>query len=208
MSGGPTRIAIVDYGAGNLTSVMLAVEKLGWAPFLTNRPEDVLAAERVIFPGVGAAGSAMETLRKSGLGEALVRYAAAGKPLAGICLGAQVIFERSAEDGVECLGIVPGSVEPLRAGPAYKVPHMGWNGVEFVAPHAVWEGLRSGSEFYFVHSFVPAPARPEAVIGRTQYDGTFCSAVAVENVVAFQFHPERSGRLGLKVLENFLRWRP
>lgn len=201
-------ITIVDYKAGNLTSVRLAVEKLGFAANVTGRPKDVRAASRVIFPGVGAAGSAMATLRQTGLGDALVDYAATGAPLAGICLGAQIVFQRSAEDNATCLGLLPGSVEPLQVPPGVKVPHMGWNSVEFVRHHAVWHGLEPDSQFYFVHSFAPAPASSELVIGRTDYCGQFASAVARDNIVAFQFHPERSGRLGLKVLLNFLNWEP
>ena len=201
-------VVIVDYGAGNLTSVRLAVENLGWRAVVTDEPETVRRAGRVVFPGVGAAGSAMETLRTTGLGDALVEYASSGRPLAGICLGTQVVFERSSENCARCFGILRGTVERFDVGSGFKVPHMGWNGVEFVAAHPVWAGLESGSQFYFVHSFFPAPADPEMVIGRTDYDGAFASAVARENVVAFQFHPERSGRLGLAVLENFLRWTP
>jgi len=201
-------VSIVDYKAGNLTSVLLAVQKLGFGARLTASPEEVRSSSRVIFPGVGAAGAAMDVLTGSGLGEALVEYAASGRPLVGICLGAQIIFERSAEGDTQCLGILPGTVEPLRVPPGFKVPHMGWNAVEFSRAHPVWSGLESGSQFYFVHSFAPAPASEHLVIGRTEYCGSFVSAVARENVVAFQFHPERSGRFGLKVLENFLRWKP
>jgi len=201
-------VAIVDYKAGNLTSVQLAVEKLGWQALVVSEPEGVLAARRVIFPGVGAAGSAMRTLRTTGLADALTAYAASGRPLAGICLGAQVIFERSAEDDTPCLGILPGTVERLRVRPESKVPHMGWNAVEFVAAHPAWKGVDAGAQFYFVHSFAPAPTEADTVIGMTDYDGPFVSAVARDNVVAFQFHPERSGRFGLMVLENFLKWEP
>ncbi len=201
-------VTIVDYKAGNLTSVRLAVEKVGCVAHVTDRPEEVLRAERLIFPGVGAAGTAMAVLRESGLAEALVDYAATGRPLAGICLGAQIVFERSAEDEAACIGLFSGSVEPLAVDASFKVPHMGWNGVEFVRGHPVWRGVPSGSQFYFVHSFVPVPAEAGIVIGRTDYCGAFASAVARENVVAFQFHPERSGRPGLRVLENYLRWEP
>ena len=208
MSPRQQKLVIVDYKAGNLTSVRLAVEKLGREAEVSGDPEAVRAADRLIFPGVGAAGSAMRTLRETGLAEAIVEYASSGRPMAGICLGAQIIFERSAEDQARCLGIMPGSVEPLEVGPEFKVPHMGWNAVEFDADHPVWEGLESGTQFYFVHSYAVVPASNELVIGRTDYDGDFVSAVAEENVVAFQFHPERSGRLGLRVLENFLDWMP
>jgi len=202
------KITIVDYKAGNLTSVRLGVEKVGFEAVVTGRPEDVRRAARLIFPGVGAAGAAMRVLQETGLGDALRDYAAGGRPMIGICLGAQIIFEHSAEDDADCLGLLPGTVKPLHVDPGCKVPHMGWNGVEFVADHPLWSGLESGAQFYFVHSFAPAPASPELVIGRTQYCNPFVSAVARDNIVATQFHPERSGRLGLKVLENFLRWAP
>lgn len=201
-------VTIVDYKAGNLTSMRLGVEKLGFEALVTDCPQAVRDSARVIFPGVGAAGSAMAVLREGGLGDALVDFAASGRPLAGVCLGSQIIFERSAEGDEQCLGILPGSVEPLDVGPRFKVPHMGWNAVEFVRDHPVWDGLEDGPQFYFVHSYAPAPASDDLVIGRTDYDGPFASAVARENVVAFQFHPERSGRLGLHVLGNFLRWDP
>lgn len=208
MTDSEPHVTIVDYKAGNLTSVRLAVEKLGWDASVTGDPEHVRAAERLIFPGVGAAPSAMQTLKATGLAEAMAEYASSGRPMAGICLGAQIIFERSAEGDAACLGILPGSVDPLEVGPDLKVPHMGWNAVEFTREHAVWAGLETGAQFYFVHSFAAVPESEGLVIGRTEYDQSFVSAVARENIVAFQFHPERSGRLGLKVLENFLTWTP
>lgn len=202
------KIVIVDYKAGNLTSVRLGVEKLGCEAQVTGDPERVRAAERVIFPGVGAAGTAMRVLNETGLSQALRDYRATGRPLAGICLGAQIIFEHSAEDDARCLGMLPGNVEPLDVPVGFKIPHMGWNAVEFAADHPVWAGLESGAQFYFVHSFAPAPSDESLTIGRTDYCGPFTSAVGRENVVAFQFHPERSGRFGLKVLDNFLKWAP
>jgi glutamine amidotransferase len=199
---------IVDYKAGNLASVRLAVEKLGFQARVSDQPEEIAGAERLIFPGVGAAGAAMQVLKRTGIGDAIVQFAATGRPLAGLCLGAQIIFEHSAEDDADCLGLLKGRVVPLQVSPGLKVPHMGWNGVEFVAAHPVWSGLESGAQFYFVHSYVPVPEKPEVVIGTTEYGARFASAVAQGNIVAFQFHPERSGRAGLEVLENFLRWKP
>jgi glutamine amidotransferase len=201
-------ITIVDYHAGNLTSVRLAVEKLGRAALVTSKPEDVRAAERLIFPGVGAAEAAMGTLRGLGLDGALSDYAATGRPTLGICLGAQIILDFSEEGNVGCLGLVPGRVERLEVPAGVKVPHMGWNEVAFEQPHPLWDGLESGLQFYFVHSYAPAPAAQSAVIGMTDYHGLFASALAQENIAATQFHPERSGRVGLKVLENFLSWNP
>jgi glutamine amidotransferase len=202
------RVTIVDYNAGNLTSVRLAVEKLGRQALVTSDPEAVRTASRVIFPGVGAAGAAMATLRSLGLADAIRDYADTGRPLLGICLGAQIVLERSEENDAECLGLVPGEVRGLNVPAGAKVPHMGWNGVEQVRPHPVWDGLEDGAQFYFVHSYAPSPADPEAAIGRTDYYGAFTSAIARDNLVAFQFHPERSGRLGLQLLNNFLGWTP
>jgi glutamine amidotransferase len=204
----PDVITIVDYHAGNLTSVRLAVEKLGRAAVVTSDPDEVRAAGRLIFPGVGAAGAAMATLRSLGLDEAMRDYAASGRPMLGICLGAQIILECSEEDGAECLGIVAGSVERLAVPEGAKVPHMGWNEVEQHLPHPLWDGVADGACFYFVHSFAPSPADPESILGTTDYHGPFVSALAQGSVVATQFHPERSGRVGLRLLENFLDWSP
>ncbi|MHC4592294.1 MAG: imidazole glycerol phosphate synthase subunit HisH [Planctomycetota bacterium] len=201
-------VTIVDYHAGNLTSVRLAVEKLGRAAAVTSDPDEVDSASRLIFPGVGAAGAAMATLRSLGLDEAVVAYAASGRPLLGICLGAQIILEHSDEDDVRCLGLVKGSVERLQVPAEAKVPHMGWNEVEQVRRHPLYHGVADRSPFYFVHSYAPAPLEAAVTIGITDYHGRFVSALASENLAACQFHPERSGRIGLKLLDNFLRWKP
>ncbi|MFW5915507.1 MAG: imidazole glycerol phosphate synthase subunit HisH [Planctomycetota bacterium] len=208
MTLGRSTVCIVDYEAGNLTSVRLALDKLGWDTVMSGKPEKVLGADRVIFPGVGAAPSAMENLQETGLSSALLEYARSGRPMLGICLGAQIIFEHSAEGYTTCLGLLPGTVEPLNPGPDFKVPHMGWNTVDTVRGHPVWTDVEDGSQFYFVHGYAVDPAEEDVVIGRTDYDGLFVSAVARDNVLAFQFHPERSGRFGLQVLDNFLRWSP
>jgi len=201
-------ITIVDYHAGNLTSVRLAVEKLGRTARVSSDPDEVRSARRVVFPGVGAAGAAMTTLESLDLAEALEDYARSGGPLLGICLGAQIILDSSDEGDVACLGLLPGRVERLRTPPDAKVPHMGWNEVEQVRPHPVWSGVEDLSPFYFVHSYAPAPSDEAAAIGLTDYYGPFVSALAQDNIVAVQFHPERSGRIGLKLLENFLDWDP
>jgi glutamine amidotransferase len=201
-------VTIVDYHAGNLTSVRLAAEKLGRGAVVTSDPEAVIRASRLIFPGVGAADAAMATLESLGLAEALRQYAGSGCPLLGICLGAQIILERSQEGDVECLGLIGGSVERLRTPPRAKVPHMGWNEVTQLRPHPLWEGVEDGTPFYFVHSYAPAPADESVAIGITDYHGPFVSALARGNVAACQFHPERSGRFGLKVLASFLDWKP
>ncbi len=204
----PETVTIVDYEAGNLTSVRLAVEKLGWNALVTKDPEAVRSAERLIFPGVGAASAAMATLRKLSLASALREYATSGRPMLGICLGAQIILESSQEGGVDCLGLLEGEVRGLEVPPGAKVPHMGWNAVRRLGPHPLWAGVEDGSQFYFVHSYAPVPAGEEAALGVTDYHGEFVSALGRGNVAACQFHPERSGRIGLKVLENFLSWRP
>jgi glutamine amidotransferase len=165
----------------------------------------------VIFPGVGAAGAAMAYLRQTGLDQQIRRLVEMGKPLLGICLGTQVIFEHSEENETRCLGIVPGSVrlfpQTLRQdGLSLKIPHMGWNEVAFTKPHPVFGNIERGAAFYFVHSYYPAPDDPAWILGSTDYGLRFCSAIARENLVAVQFHPEKSGRPGLRILENFCRW--
>ncbi|MBI5524536.1 MAG: imidazole glycerol phosphate synthase subunit HisH [Desulfarculus sp.] len=205
-------IAIINYEAGNLTSVQRALTHLGAASVITQDLGEIAQAERVIFPGVGAAGAAMGSLRRLGLDEALKDAVASGRPVLGICLGTQVIFESSQEDLASCLGILPGQTVrfPLEhrdtGGAALKVPHMGWNKVRWLKKHPVFAGLPQEAEFYFVHSFHPAPARQADVLGVTEYGYEFASAVARGNLVAVQFHPEKSGRPGLSILRNFIAW--
>ena len=204
-------IAIVDYEAGNLKSVELAVEHLGCAGRVTSDPRQIERAERVIFPGVGAAGTAMDRLTASGLGEAVIQAVKSGKPVLGICLGTQIVLDSSEENDMTCLGVLPGRVRrfptPLmEEGKRLKVPHMGWNSVEPTRAHPVFEGVETGSEFYFVHSYYADPADDADVIGTTRYGITCASALARDNLVALQFHPEKSGRAGLTVLDNFLKW--
>lgn len=204
-------IAIVDYQAGNLTSVKLALDYLGAESEITQDPARICAAERVIFPGVGSAGAAMRNLRAFGLIETLRQVVQRGTPFLGICLGAQIIFETSEEDGlVPALGLLPGTVKRFRPSrPTDKVPQIGWNSVSFVRKHSLWQGIETDSEFYFVHSYYPAPAERELVLGETEYaDTRFASVIARDNLVATQFHPEKSGRLGLQLLNNFIGWQP
>ncbi len=203
----PELITIVDYHAGNLTSVRLAVERLGHGVLVTSAPDEVRTASRLIFPGVGAAGAAMTTLKTLSLDVALADYARSGRPLLGVCLGAQIILDYSAEDHTDCLGLVRGRVQLLQVPEGAKVPHMGWNEVTQVRPHAIWEGVKDRAQLYFVHSYAPVPDDEQAVLGVTDYYGRFVSALGQDNIVACQFHPERSGRVGLKILENFLRWK-
>ena len=202
-------IAIVDYNAGNLTSVKLALDYLGASSEITRDPARILAADRVIFPGVGSAGAAMHNIRTLGLADVLRQVVQRGTPFLGICLGTQIIFESSEEDGsVQGLGVLAGTVKRFHpTNPADKVPQIGWNSVTFVKPHPLLEGLESGSEFYFVHSYYPAPADRAWVLGETEYaDIRFAAVVARANLAATQFHPEKSGRLGLQLLKNFAAW--
>ena len=207
-------IAIVDYKAGNLTSVRLALETLKVDAQVTNDPEVIRRAKKVIFPGVGAAGAAMDEVKRLGLDSALKIFFETGKPFLGICVGTQILLEFSEEDGgTPCLGLIPGQVKRFNPTSHYdKIPQIGWNTVHFtprpgLGPHPVLEGIEENSEFYFVHSYYPVPSHPEHRIGETEYaDAAFASILGRENLIATQFHPERSGRIGLKLLENFCNW--
>jgi glutamine amidotransferase len=205
-------IGIIDYKAGNLTSVARALQYLNEPCVITADPQELEKTDRIIFPGVGAAGEAMENLRQSGLDKRIRKWIAAGKPTLGICLGTQVIFDYSDEDNhTECLGIVPGAVKLFpgdlaQDGRLLKIPHMGWNEVAFQKGHPLFVDVAEGAEFYFVHSYYPAPADVRLVAGWTDYGIRFCSAIARDNLVAVQFHPEKSGRPGLKILQNFCKW--
>ena len=198
-------LAIIDYKAGNLTSVRNAFAALGVEATVTGDPETIRRAERVVFPGVGAAGSAMANLASLGLVETVREAAQGGRPFLGICLGMQILFEGSEEDGgVETLGVLPGRVRRFPDVPGFKVPEIGWNQVarpEGVAEDA-WTGW--GKEYYFVHSYYAETG--VHTVGTTEYAGvTFTSAVRRGNVIAYQFHPEKSGRVGLALLEDFLK---
>ena len=197
-------IAIVDYNAGNLRSVKRACDAVGMKSFITQDPAEVLRAGRIVFPGVGAAPSAMETLRATGLDAALQEAYAKGTPILGICLGTQIVLERSEEGDVPCLGLIEGATVRFRLdAPALKIPHMGWNGVRPLRPHPLLEGIESGDEFYFVHSYYPQPANDSDVCAVTDYGIPFCCAIGRRNLFATQFHPEKSQRDGLRMLKNF-----
>jgi imidazole glycerol-phosphate synthase subunit HisH len=202
-------IAVVDYKAGNLRSVQRALEKIGVESVVTHEPDQILAADHVIFPGVGAAGSAMKSLNDSKIGEVLKECIAQGKPVLGICLGTQIIMDSSEEDGgVDCLGIIPGKTIRFQFEDAkVTVPEMGWNQVDFIQDHPVFKDIASGTNFYFVHSYYPAPTDKTSALTQTEYAGlTFTSALTAGNLVATQFHPEKSGRHGLDLLRNFANW--
>jgi imidazole glycerol-phosphate synthase subunit HisH len=203
-------IAIIDYNAGNLTSVKRAVDYLGKKSVITDDYSAIMDADRIIFPGVGAAGRAMSDLTGRKLDQALIEAFKNKKPILGICLGTQIIMEKSEENDTKCLGIIKGRVAKFIHDPAegrsFKVPHMGWNRVRFKRTHPVFNGVEKDSEFYFVHSYYPVPDDPEKVLGETDYITGFASVLAFGNLVAMQFHPEKSGAPGLKILDNFSEW--
>ena len=196
-------LVIVDYGAGNLRSVAKALERLGFPALVTQDPGQVLRARGVILPGVGSSGAAMAALRERGLVEPLRQVVVQGTPFFGVCLGLQLLLDSSEEDPRPCLGIIHGQVKRLP--PPLKVPHMGWNQVTVLREHPLFQGVPAESYFYFVHSYYAQPADPSVLLGTTQYGVTFCSALARDNLVATQFHPEKSGPGGLRLYDNFVR---
>ncbi len=200
-------ITIVDYGAGNLRSVQRACRALNQPERVVGDPDEIQRAERIIFPGVGAAPSAMERLIELGLDDALRGAVAAGVPTLGICIGAQVLLDRSEEGDVACLGLLPGVTRRFDlADASLKVPHIGWNEVRAARPHPLLDGLQPGDEFYFVHGYYLDPANPDDAFALSDYGGDFCSAIGRDNLFATQFHPEKSGRLGLAMLDRFADW--
>lgn len=199
---------VVDYGAGNLPNAVRALNRVGANPLPTSDPGIVRHAPVVVFPGVGATRDTIDSLRRSGLDEAIREYVAAGKPLLGICVGMQVLCEVSEEFGLhECLGLVGGRVRRLPDG--QKVPQIGWNQVRYAdhfATHPLFAHIPDQSDFYFVHSFFCDLSDPAIVAGTTRYGCEFPSVLIRERLAAVQFHPEKSGRLGLQLLENFINW--
>jgi len=195
---------IVDYGMGNLRSVEKAVEAVGGLPFISGDPEVVRQAERLILPGVGAFGDAMENLRRSRLDDAVREAAGTGKPLLGLCLGLQLLFTESEEFGShEGLNLIPGKVRKF-LDPGLRVPHVGWNQIEGNLTNPLLQGIPEGSYFYFVHSYYVEPDRPEDVLRWTTYGRRFCSIACRDKVWGAQFHPEKSQDSGKKLLRNFL----
>jgi glutamine amidotransferase len=206
------KIAVVDYGMGNLRSVSKALEHVapGAEVQLTADPEKILAAERIVVPGQGAMPDCMRQLEASGARAAVVE-ATRAKPFLGICIGLQMLFERGEEGDAAGLGVLPGTVPRFAAqfsGRGLKIPHIGWNEVMQERSHPLWSGIPDGSRFYFVHSYYPAP-RDAALTAATSVYGTpFTCAIARDNIFAVQFHPEKSQSAGLQLLSNFVRWRP
>jgi glutamine amidotransferase len=197
-------IAVIDYGSGNLRSVINAISRIGYQAEVTNRPEDILGAKAVFLPGVGAAGDTMTSLRKLGLIETIHRLVDEDRPLFCICIGLQILFTGTEEGGWhECLNIITGRVKKLPAG--LKIPHMGWNQVNQKIKHPVFTDVPDGTDFYFVHSYYGDPEDKSVVAAETDYGISFCSAITRGNLVATQFHPEKSGELGLRLYNNFIK---
>ena len=207
-----SKITIVDYKAGNLASVARALEHLGHRWEVTDQPERVKEAERVILPGVGAAGAAMENLNRLGMVEVLRNeVVTAGRPFLGICIGIQVLLDCSDEDDARCLGIIPGRVVRYPSkidGRPLKVPQIGWNRVRQIKWHPLFAGIDDNTHFYFVNSYYQVPNDPAVTIGTSEYGVTFTAVLTRANVVATQFHLEKSGAAGLRLLDNFCKWQP
>ena len=202
----PPEIVVVDYDAGNLRSVQRALEAVGQRPVVTSDPRDVDRAEALVLPGVGSAQDCMRKLDARGLVQPLKDYAASGRPFLGVCVGLQLLFDCSEEGGgVECLGIVPGKVRRFPNAPGLKVPQIGWNAVSFRRSHPLLQDIPDGSYFYFVHSYYADPDEPEITIGAADYGVDFTAIVARDNVLATQFHPEKSADRGLRIYANFGR---
>jgi len=210
------KIVVVDYGMGNLRSVAQALRQV--APEadvrISGEVADIRAADRLVFPGQGAMPDCMRCLRESGLQEEIVA-AANSKPLLGVCVGEQLLFERSEEGDTASVGLMPGKVVRFALdgllqedGSRFKVPQMGWNRVRQARAHPLWEGIADGSYFYFVHSYYAVPADPAHVTGETDYGRPFASAVGRDNIFATQFHPEKSAAAGLQLYRNFVNWKP
>lgn len=197
------RLTMIDYGGSNLRSVYKAFEAVGIVPKVTEEAEEVLQANRLVLPGVGAFGAGMEGLQRRGLCSAIRQAIGAGTPFLGICLGMQLLFEESEEMGRHRgLGVIKGRVVRFKEGDL-KVPHMGWNQIEFGRPHVLLSGVPHGSHVFFVHSYYCQPTQPHEVIAETRYGRPFASIVGRENIFGIQFHPEKSQKVGLQILHNF-----
>ena len=198
------KIAIVDYDAGNLRSVQKALERFDVCAEITASAGRIGSADALVVPGQGACDSSMRHMRERGLVDPIKDYISGGRPFLGICLGLQLLLD-SSDEGIEpCLGIVPGACRRLPGG--QKIPHMGWNQVTWRKDHPVFHGVADGSHFYFVHSFYADPDDKSVIAGTTDYGVEFCSAAAWDAVAAVQFHPEKSGKAGLRIYENFVNF--
>ena len=196
------QISIIDYDSGNLRSVAKALEKYGVDPITTSDSDIILKSDAIILPGVGAAPSAMQALSNRNLIEPIKQYIALGKPFFGVCLGLQLLFNKTDEGDSDCLGVISGNVRQLSSG--LKVPHMGWNSIDIKKTHPILEGIPSGEFFYFVHSYFVVPQESGDITATTDYGEVFCSIYAKDNLIATQFHPEKSGDIGLRIYKNFI----
>lgn len=198
------KITIVDYESGNLRSVVQALRFAQIDPTVSGKPDQILSADALILPGVGSGNAAMKALEQQKLVGAIREFIASGRPFMGICLGLQLLMEMTDEGGgVDCLGVIRGTVERLPS--EYKVPHMGWNQVVINKEHKIMRGISSSAYFYFAHSYYSVPADPNLVLGTTSYGIDFCSILVRDNVFATQFHPEKSGSVGLQIYKNFVQ---
>ncbi len=210
-----TTLAVIDYGMGNLHSVSKALEHVadtGVTIKVTSDPKIILSADKVLFPGVGAIRDCMSELHRLELSDVVIECAKT-KPFLGVCLGMHALLDSSEENnGIECLGIIPGTVRRFAKGLSdddsekLKIPHMGWNEIFQMTPHPLWKDIEDGSRFYFVHSYYVELAKPDFIAGSTNYGGAFTSVLARENVFALQCHPEKSQHAGLQLLKNFINW--
>lgn len=197
-------IAVVDYGAGNLRSVAKALETVGYRVNVTDKAADLNNADGVVFPGQGIAGPCMERLRAAGMKSALEDLIARETPFFGVCLGLQLLFNRTEEGDAECLGLIPGAC--IRFPHELTVPHMGWNNVTFIRDHPAAVNIPPNYQFYFVHSYYAKPMDEDMTLGVTDYGGQFASVIAKDKLIATQFHPEKSGRPGLALYRDFFNW--
>jgi glutamine amidotransferase len=201
-------VGVLDYDAGNLTSVENALKHLGSRWILSGNPSDLKDCDRLIFPGDGHAATSMENLRARGLDALLAEFVQRGRPVLGICVGSQIVLDSSEEGAASCLGLVPGTCRRLPGGPGLKVPHMGWNTVHFEQNHPLAAGVPQDSAFYFVHSYYTVPHASVPVLGTTDHGLKFTVGFVKDTLATWQFHPEKSGEPGLRLVENFLKWRP
>lgn len=196
------KIHIVDYDSGNLESIRNALKKVGCEPVTTNKASELINANAVIFPGQGSFPSAIDKLSQFDITKTLINLINDGVPFLGICLGLQLMFESSEEGNIKGLNLLKGTVPKIAN--SVKVPHIGWNSVKFGKSHKIFEGIPDDSYFYFLHSYYVKPLESENIIGSTNYGNDFCSAYGLDNYVGVQFHPEKSGNLGLQIFDNFI----
>jgi|TARA_Y100000817_G_scaffold75568_1_gene58135 glutamine amidotransferase len=196
-------VTVIDYESGNIRSVTQALSKIGAQPNVTSNHQEILSSAAIILPGVGSASQAMRELNKRELLTPIKEFISTGKPFLGICLGLQILLDKSEEGDTDCIGVIPGTVKHFKTN--LKIPHMGWNTVQIEGNHPIFDSIENEEYFYFVHSYFAAPTEQENILGSTQYGNTtFCSVAVKDNVIATQFHPEKSGIKGLTIYRNFV----